>query len=602
MSLRKGSHWVSSASVLLACAFGACGGLNTGDITIVPDSGVGGDATPSGGKNGTSGGGNSGSGIGAGASDGGSGGEPPIVISDDPPAIVSISPEDLAAGVEPSTSVTIKFTESVDPATLEGAIVVKDGARVVPTTVDVSGVNVKLKFDARLDLLAEYSVSVSTAVKDLGGTPLQGAFSSKFTVRDGKWGHLITVNNPTGSISTQPYPSPVWDAQGNGLVVWAQSGAATEQAIWGRFYDPTKGWSAAVEISVATTHCTNPSIAMNSAGDAVVAWAQTEAPNSRIYARRYLAGAWEATPLRVDTFDMPDLRRVVVGMSETGDAHVLWRYVSTYSYMHGSQAAGAGAWPDGDSYITGGFEDASGPTLSFGADGSGFMTWATASGMTNSVHVGRYLRASGWTNIETIAGSSTVTVREESPPTIAMDAKGGAMAAWIRPDDVATSRFTKAGGWSAVVPADAGAGRVEYWAPRLANHGDEFIVFWHQAVGNLNNAFANRYSGTAWAAQPALLSNGNTSVNGWSDTGFALDRHGNGIAVWAQGDDVRSARLVASTKEWQADALVQTLDTTSNPVIETLTGVSPNGMAAAIYAIGYPYHQTHNAIYAAIFE
>jgi Bacterial Ig-like domain len=622
VSLRKGSLWLYSAPALLA-AFAACGGLDKGEIIVVPDGSGGEDSTPSGGKANTGGsdtnggtedvgvggtedvgvGGNDPGVGGAAGGNGGEGGEPPIVISDDPPAIVSISPEDLSTGVEPGTTVTIEFTESVDPATLAGAIVIKDGARVVPTTIDVSGVDVNIKFAARLDLLAEYSVSVSTAVKDLAGTALKTAFSSSFKVRDGKWGHLLKISNATGSVSTQSYPSPVWDAQGNGLVVWAQA-TASAQDIWARFYHPTKGWSTAAKLNTATTGCSNPAVAMNSTGDAVVSWAQSEAPNVRVYARRYLKGAWESKPLRVDTFDITNVRKIVVGMSETGDSHVLWRYDATYQSLYGSHAAGAGAWYAADTYITGSFDDAAGPTLSFGADGNGFMVYSSTVGSASSVRVGRYLASAGngWTNFETLTGSTTVQVSEDAPPTIAIDAKGGAMAAWIRTGDVATSRFTKAGGWTAVAPADTGAGSVASWAPRLANTGDDFMVFWHQSVGNVRNAFANRYTGTTWGAQNALLSNGLTSVHEWSDTGFGLDRHGNGIAVWCQGDDVRSSRYLASSKEWQTDTLVEKLDTSSNPVIESLAGVSPNGMAAAMYAIGYPYHQTHNAIYGAIFE
>jgi hypothetical protein len=320
-----------------------------------------------------------------------------------------------------------------------------------------------------------------------------------------------------------------------------------------------------------------------------------------VYARRYLKGAWESNPLRVDTFDMTALRRVVVGMSETGDAHVLWRYFKTYGYLHAAHTNGDAAWPTTDSYVTGSFDEASGPTLSFAAEGNGFMTWATTSGATNAVRVARYLPAMGeWTNLETIAGSASVEVNEDAPPTVAVDANGGAMVAWMRPADVATSRFTKVGGWSAVATADTGTGGVGEWAPRLANHGDDFMVFWHQSVGNVHNAFANRYTGTAWGTPPALLSNGDTSIGGWPDTGFGLD--GNGIAIWPQGADVRFARYVGETQEWQADALVETLEINLNPIIETLAGVSPNGMATAMYAIGYPYHQTHNAIYGSVFE
>jgi hypothetical protein len=237
--------------------------------------------------------------------------------------------------------------------------------------------------------------------------------------------------------------------------------------------------------------------------------------------------------------------------------------------------------------------------MAFNADGAGFAVWVGSTGTTSSVRVARYLAASGWGNIDTITGSAGATVASDGSPEIVADANGGAMAAWHRSADIATSRFTKATGWSNIALADgAAAGTVANWTPRLASYGDDFIVHWQQSVGNITNAFANGYTGGAWGAQPLLLSNGDTSVNGWSETGFGLDSHANGLAVWVQGSQVRFARLVASKKKWNADALVQTL--TGDPT-EARTGVGANGMAMVVASTGYPYER-HDDLFAGIFE
>ncbi|RYZ02869.1 MAG: hypothetical protein EOO73_30255 [Myxococcales bacterium] len=594
-----------SAWFWLGGALAACGSLNSGVIEIVEgdDGGTGGKGN---GGTSTSGGDSSAAGTGepSGGSPDGEGGEPPIVISDDPPTIVSISPEDEAEAVEPTTKVVIEFSETLNEDSLDGAIVIKEGDEEVDTKLTFAGTKATLTFARRLDLLATYTVNVSADVTDLAGNALESDFSSSFTVREGTWGSFVTLSNPTtsGRVDSGPFAVPVLDAAGNALAVWAQQdGADGPSVIWGRFYRRGRGWQAAVKLSTATTGCSMPSASMNASGDAVVAWEQGDTGNyTRVFARRFLSGAWEATPLRVDVSNVADVSGVTTAMTETGDAHVLWQYASTYRYVAGNNASGAGEWKASDTYISGQFDSLGGPKIAFNSSGAGFAVWVGSNGTASTVRVARYLTATGWGNIESIAGSAGATTSYQGAPDIAADANGGAMAVWNRSADIASSRFTKATGWSDIALADgAASGTVANWQPRLASFGSDFIVHWHQSVGSITNAFANVYTGGAWGAQPLLLSDGDTPVFEWSETGFGLDRHANGLAVWVQGSQVRFARLVGSERKWSADALVQTLG--GDPT-EARTGVGPSGVAAVVASTGYPYYERHDDLFAGIFE
>jgi len=613
MTLFRPSLRIFAAHLAVGGVFVACGSLNQGDIVITDADD---DDTSSSGKSGTAGsamnGGSANDGNGGHGADepvggtgnigeqGGEGGEPPVVVSDDPPTVVSVSPADGATNVSPTTEVVVEFSENLDPKTVAGAVTISDGVETIAATVDYSGTKATLTFDARLDLLANYTVTVSTAAKDLAGNALAKAFTSSFKVREGTWGHLVTISNPMGNVAESRYPKPVSDEKGNTLFVWAQTGVANNSpmAIWGRVYSAAKGWQAPFSISNTSSSCNVPSVAMASNGDAVVAWVQREGNYDRVYARRYTAGAWEAKPLRVDGTDAT-VSRVTAAIAETGDTHVLWQYSSTYMYVAGNVAAKGGAWKTNNQYINGSFDSVSGPVAAFSPDGNGFVAWALKSGMTTEVRVERYLPATGWGNLTIIPGSTTAQVGYNGTPALAADATGGAMLLWRKTADLAATRFTKAAGWSAVVAVDgASSGSLNDWTPSLVSHGDDFVTMWEQAVGNVSNIFTNRYTAGAWASPPTLLSDGDTSVHEWSENGFALDRQGNGMAVWVQGSDVRFSRFVANDKKWSKDAPLQTLDT----VMEAMSSVAPNGMSSAVYCTGYPYYENHQAIYGAIFE
>jgi Bacterial Ig-like domain len=602
--LPRGWRWLWLAGTLVGC-----GGLNEGTVLIVDDvnghSGGGGESGgPSdGGDSGTGGSSSPIGGVG-GSPEGGTsdGGEPPV--TDEPPTVVSVSPEDSEEGVEPRVRVVIEFSESVDEGSLEGAITVTDGEEQVEATVELNGALATLTFPRRLDLLTTYTVEVSTAVTDLAGNALPADFSSTFTVRDGEWGNFVVLNNPPdmGRVSSDAFPAPVFDGEGNALAVWSQqSNVNGPQSVWGRVYSPLRGWQASVKLSAAGEDCTIPSVAMNQRGDALVAWRQADGSFVRVFARRYLSGSWESTPLRVDIANVNVVSELATAMTEEGEAHVLWRYTSgSYRYLAANTAPESGAWRSDDLYISGQFSSLSGPAVAFNAAGVGFAVWAGTVGSTSVVRAARYLANDGWGNVEDAPGSSSAIVGTYSSPSIAVSEQGDAMSVWSTQKDVVASHFTKVGGWSDPATVDgATSGQVSQWSPRIAAHGSSFVAHWHQSVGSVTSAFANTFSGTTWAAQPILLSDGDSSVYDWSETGFGLDRHGNGVATWVQGSDVKFARLVGVDGSWTEAAVIQKLLGTPT---EARSGVATNGMAAVIASNGYPYYERHDDLFAGIFQ
>ena len=101
------------------------------------------------------------------------------------PTVTEVSPVDAAAGVNPSTSVVVTFSERVDPATVTtGSVRLLDGLLdEVPATVTLSPnrLSATLIPDAPLGLLSTYTVDVTTLVTDLVGNNLSAPFTSTFT-------------------------------------------------------------------------------------------------------------------------------------------------------------------------------------------------------------------------------------------------------------------------------------------------------------------------------------------------------------------------------------------------------------------------------------
>jgi hypothetical protein len=599
------SLWSGSAlgSTVLFAFFAGCGGLDDGAITIRDEKSSGG----SGGSSVNQGG--DGNGTGSGGDGGGDGGEPPVVISDDPPVVVSVTPEADASDAEPDAAIEIEFSETLDESTVNAdTVVIHDGDRVVEGELEFSGVTATFTPSRRLDLLATLSVTVTTGVTDLAGIELEEEFTSSFQVRDGVWGHKVTLSNALGGLPEQKVPPPVVDASGNGLAVWVQYTSEDMNAVevvWGRHFTPGEGWGESFPVSGTAATCRQPVVAMNEDGQAIVAWYQQEGNFGRVYARRYVDGVWEEEPHRIESGDyaIDYQARMAAAVSPGGDMHVVWNYHSTYWYLGTNQSRGFDTWDTGDTYLSGSWDYVSAPVLAFAPDDTGFLGWVHTSGSTNNVRFLRYIPGVGWQSGTT--GEGTVGAPSgwsSHHANAAADAEGGAMVVWnTDAEAVATSRFTKAGGWGDPVPANPDPGYLSTWSAKLAFAGEEVVAVWGENVDGVNNVYANRYTGNEWGAEPTLLSDGDTSVHEMSDAGFGLDRHGNGIVTWTQNNTVRFARLIGSSGAWLTSDLLDAPEMLQNSILESSADVAPNGVAVTLYQESYPY-ASPNRIFAAAFD
>lgn len=99
------------------------------------------------------------------------------------PKIVGTSPTNGSTGVSTST-ISITFSEPMDQTTLTGSnIVVKQGTTVVAGTIGYDPGSATASFlpSSGFEFAKDYTVSVSTSVKDAAGNSLAAAYSFKFT-------------------------------------------------------------------------------------------------------------------------------------------------------------------------------------------------------------------------------------------------------------------------------------------------------------------------------------------------------------------------------------------------------------------------------------
>jgi len=108
---------------------------------------------------------------------------------DTPPTVIAVSPANGATQVDPTTAVSITFSEAMDASTINGTNIslrLSSSGALVTGTVTYNATSHVATFTpaAALGVPANYTVTVSTGVKDLAGNAMSAAFQSTFTTAD----------------------------------------------------------------------------------------------------------------------------------------------------------------------------------------------------------------------------------------------------------------------------------------------------------------------------------------------------------------------------------------------------------------------------------
>ena len=281
----------------------------------------------------------------------------------------------------------------------------------------------------------------------------------------------------------------------------------------------------------------NPQVAIDPSGNAIVAWLQSDGSKGTIWANR-LDGASQTwgTPKRLDKADVSSASPPSVAIDKNGNGFVVW-----------SQAAGA-ALPS--------------------------STWAaryTASAAS-----------SGWSSATLLEADDT---GETLSPLVAVDGSGNAIALWNQKNG-ANSYYQL---WSNRYAVGTGWGSRTQVEPTHVGNGSQFdlgvdtagnaLAIWTMNAGAGLLAYTSRWvPGSAWTAPAAV----ETDTAGVSTPHIAVDSAGNAIAIWAQPEgpnNVECSARYAPGSGWEAGVVIQAPDVPSTGQSQIACDAAGNALA-----------------------
>ena len=422
--------------------------------------------------------------------------------------IVSFNPDSGRDDVQVEIRIGLRVSERIDPSTLtsETFVLIGPGGAAVPSTVavldepnadpDRMGTGALLTPDEPLDVLTEYTVTVTTGLMSTDGKSLEEDFDWSFTTLDAAWGEAEWIE-PLGTGNSGQQALAV-DEELNAIAVWTLDTEAGG-AIYANRYTRVDLWGEDPEpISDAAGDAANPKLAADAAGNAFAVWVRKTSasdPNPNIWANRYdvESGSWgEAALLQEGDVTRAGLPSVAADPS--GNAIAVW--------------------------------------IQFDED--------TKKDVVRAI---RYEAGTGWGSAVTI-GAPEFTV---STTDVGMDDQGGAVVVWdalaggVGGGIIRANRYTLGVGWRDLADVEDVKSDDTTTADGLrldvGANGDAFVVWVQNAPseGDRNDVYASRFSGGAWSIDPKRIDVYDAGDKSTPD--IAVDGTGAAYAVWLQNEE-----------------------------------------------------------------
>lgn len=154
-----------------------------------------------------------------------------------------------------------------------------------------------------------------------GGNTVGNHFST-----ESRWGDALYIDEPGGSIVRTTHVAV--NASGSGHAVWVDGSGpgAKFKGVWTAAFNPDEGWSPPIKIEEdVDPHSDAPRVAVDDAGNVLVAWQRSDGERERIWTNRLSPGGSWGTPAALEGPETGDARDPRVVLSPDGDGIVVWR-------------------------------------------------------------------------------------------------------------------------------------------------------------------------------------------------------------------------------------------------------------------------------------
>lgn len=262
-------------------------------------------------------------------------------------------------------------------------------------------------------------------------------YSNRYSAAGNSWGAATLIESGDGEGLD---PKLAVDGSGNAVAVWYQNDGDQLSIYANRYSMARNSWSSAELIELQTQGpAFFPEVAVDTEGNALVVWYQSDGVQTDIWANRYdvETGSWQDAELldegRAGNATSPKLatdaqgNAVCVWLQREGEVEDVW--AAQYDAI--TQTWGAGTVIEGEANTAGP------PNIAVDDSGNAIAVWHQSDGIRDNIWASRYnALMDSWTPAELIEG---LDVGGAASPRVGVDANGNAVVVWVQFDGTQNS-------------------------------------------------------------------------------------------------------------------------------------------------------------------
>jgi methyl-accepting chemotaxis protein len=397
-----------------------------------------------------------------------------------------------------------------------------------------------------------YALSIAAVILMLFPTVIVTADSNS------GWGVATLIENENSGLGELPQVAV--DSSGNAIAVWDQSDGFRFNIMTNR-YTVGHGWGTTTFIEFDNSgDASSPQVDMDANGNAIAVWSQYAGTTYDIYANRYVVGFGWGTATLIEFDNIGDALEPQITVDNSGNATAVWRQNdgALYNIQSNRYIVGVG-WGTVSLIETDNAGHADDPQVANDGSGNAIAVWTQNDGLRNNIWANRYIVGFGWGTASLIETNDTGNAEK---PQVGMDEAGNTIAVWSHHNgalwNVWTNRFEVSSWGTPELLENDDAGDAQ--RPQVAvNDIGEAVATWQQKDGTWNNIWVSRYDiGSGWGT--AMLIENENSGNAFNPKP-TVDGNGNTIVVWNLWDGTRFniwANQYDSLTGWGTASIIET--------------------------------------------
>ena len=203
------------------------------------------------------------------------------------------------------------------------------------------------------------------------------------------WGTAALIE--TNDAGTAAFPRVKFDAQGNAIAAWTQSDG-TQTNIWSNRYVAGTGWGTPVLIESADAgNATLPRLAVDPSGDAIVVWPQSDGTRMSMWSNHYSVASGWGTEIMIETVQAADASEPWVDIDSHGNALAVWTQSDgTHTTTWANRYTAGTGWGSAGPIETNSTGDSGTSVVAMDANGAAVAVWEQVDSGRDNIWANRF--------------------------------------------------------------------------------------------------------------------------------------------------------------------------------------------------------------------